>query len=83
MSNTKVSTKVSIPAIKCVCFVCLQVEAPATGTSEVASIYACVLQWQYAQSCRPHHPRHEHCTALYEGPWQSHTRWVLTCVCVF
>lgn len=53
---------------------CLQVEAAAAGAVEVACVHACVLQCEHAESRWPDYTGHEHSPALYEGPWQPHTR---------
>lgn len=55
---------------------CLQVEATAAGVVEVACLHASVLERQHAESRRPHYTGHEHSPALYESPWQPHTRSV-------
>lgn len=51
-----------------------QVEAPAAGVAEAASVYAGGVQQQHAESCGSHHPGHEHRAALHEGAGQPHTR---------
>lgn len=51
-------------------------EATAAGTAKATSVYACVLQWEYAESCWPHYSWNEHSTALHEGSWMPHTRFV-------
>lgn len=53
-------------------------EGTAAGAVEVACIHACVLHRKHAESRWPHYTRHEHSPALYEGPWQPHTRSVYT-----
>ncbi len=57
---------------------CLKVEAAATGALEVACVHACVFQHEHAESRWPLYTGHEHSPALYEGPWQPHTRSVYT-----
>lgn len=61
-------------------YTCVQVEGAAAGVVEVTGVHACVLQRKHAESCWSHYSRHEHSTALYEGPWQPHPRLVFRCV---
>lgn len=51
-----------------------QVEAPAAGAAEAASVYARGVQQQHAESCGSHHPGHEHRAALHEGAGQPDAR---------
>lgn len=51
-----------------------QVEAPAAGAAEAASVHARGVQQQHAESRRPHHPGDEQRAALHEGAGQPHTR---------
>lgn len=51
-----------------------QLEAPAARATEAAGLHARLIQREHAESRGPHHPGHELCAALHEGPRQQDAR---------
>lgn len=58
----------------CFCPSVRQVEAPAAGAAEAASVHACGVQQQHAESRGSHYIGDEQRAALHEGAGKPHAR---------